>query len=466
MPLDDDVSDQPHSFPAEQALLGALFANNRLLDRIEYLQPSHFADPLHAEIFTVARSLVEQGRVADPVTLGQRLSSHPDLNRVGGNAYLAKLAGAMVTIVSAEDYASQIFDLSRLRDIMGIGEKMVSDAQLGRTPPSDIIEESETSLFRLAETGQSNTLLNINEVVRQAASDIEEAHSTPDGIIGIRTGLRDIDTRTSGFRSGELVLIAGRPGMGKTCFIGQVAANMVDDGKKVGFFSLEMKAADILKRITSARSDAPLSRIKRGQFRNTDEENRVYDELARWEGRPLYFDEQGGIPLSSLVARARMMKRRDGIDVVVIDHIGLVTPPDTRVSRTHQIEAITNRLKILAKELDIPVIALTQLNRSVDNREDKRPVLADLRDGGSQEQDADTVIFLYRHAYYLQNHPPQSGGRKSSEDYEIEYARWERELNACANVLEVLIRKQRSGETGDVKLFCDLAYMRVKDLIR
>ena len=476
LPAEPTYRAPPHNIEAEQALLGAILVNNEAFYRVsDFLEPKHFLEGIHQRIFELSGSLIRAGKLATPVTLKTFLPSDLDIAGLTVNQYLARLAAEATTIINAEDYGRTIYDLSIRRDLITIGEDMVNlayEAPVDATPQSHI-EDAERKLFELAETGRFDTgFQRFTHALTTAVDMAARAYQREERLSGVATGLRDLDKYMGGLQKSDLIVVAGRPGMGKTALATNIAFNIAHsfqgqtkadgtveaiDGGRVGFFSLEMSAEQLATRIISEQTEIASSTIRRGQITDADFEkivafSRIMQEL------PLYIDETGGISIAQLAARARRLKRQRGLDLLVIDYIQLLQGSTRRSSenRVQEITEITTRLKALAKELNVPIIALSQLSRQVESRDDKRPQLADLRESGSIEQDADVVLFVYRDAYYLKNAEPR--------DYNsAEHGEWQAKYEKVKYQAEVIIGKQRHGPTGTVPLHFNGQFTRFGD---
>ena len=476
LPAEPTYRTPPHNIEAEQALLGAILVNNEAFYRVsDFLEPKHFLEGIHQRIFELSGSLIRAGKLATPVTLKTFLPSDLDIAGLTVNQYLARLAAEATTIINAEDYGRTIYDLSIRRDLITIGEDMVNlayEAPVDATPQSHI-EDAERKLFELAETGRFDTgFQRFTHALTTAVDMAARAYQREERLSGVATGLRDLDKYMGGLQKSDLIVVAGRPGMGKTALATNIAFNIAHsfqgqtkadgtveavDGGRVGFFSLEMSAEQLATRIISEQTEIASSTIRRGQITDADFEkivafSRIMQEL------PLYIDETGGISIAQLAARARRLKRQRGLDLLVIDYIQLLQGSTRRSSenRVQEITEITTRLKALAKELNVPIIALSQLSRQVESRDDKRPQLADLRESGSIEQDADVVLFVYRDAYYLKNAEPR--------DYNSpEHGEWQAKYEKVKYQAEVIIGKQRHGPTGTVPLHFNGQFTRFGD---
>ncbi|MBN9249412.1 MAG: replicative DNA helicase [Mesorhizobium sp.] len=466
----------PNNMEAEQALLGAILVNNDAFYRVsDFLKASHFYEPLHRKIFEVSAELIRMGKMANPVTIKTFLPADEKVGDMTVAHYLARLAAEAVTVINAADYGRAIYDLATRRALITVGEDMVNiayDAPVDMSP-SDQIEDAERRLFELAETGRyDGGFESFTDAVKTAVDMANAAYMRDGGLSGVATGLRDLDRRMGGLQSSDLIVLAGRPGMGKTSLATNIAFNIAEayvpaqqadgsfkaaNGGVVGFFSLEMSSEQLATRIISEQTEIPSSKIRRGEISELDFEKLVACSQTM-QKLPLFIDQTGGISIAQLAARARRLKRQRGLDVIVIDYIQLMQGSSAKASqgRVQEVTEITTGLKALAKELSVPIIALSQLSRQVETRDDKRPQLSDLRESGSIEQDADVVMFVFREEYYLKNKEPKLG----SEDY----IKWENEMNEARGKAEVIIAKQRHGPTGTVGLGFQGEFTRFFDL--
>ena len=466
----------PHNIEAEQSLLGAILVNNDAFYRVsDFLEPKHFFEPLHQTIFETAGSLIRMGKVATPVTLKTFLPAETDIGGMTVGQYLARLAAEATTIINAQDYGRTIYELSLRRDLIRIGEDMVNvayDAPVDFAPRAQI-EDAERQLYELAESGRYDGGFQRFSQALTVAVDIAAKAFQRDGkLSGIATGLRDLDTKMGGLQHSDLIIVAGRPGMGKTslatniaynvarAYVGEVQADgttKAANGGVVGFFSCEMSAEQLATRIIAERTGIPSSQIRRGGISEGDFE-KIRDYAIELQSLPFYVDETGGLSIAQLMARARRLKRQKGLDLIVIDYIQLLSGSGKRSSdsRVQEITEITTSLKALAKELNVPIIALSQLSRQVESRDDKRPQLSDLRESGSIEQDADVVMFVFREEYYLAMKEPRPGTE--------EHAKWMQDMERALGRAEVIIGKQRHGPTGTVELHFDASVTRFGDL--
>lgn len=491
METEDDQEDgrlirtPPHNFAAEQALLGAILGNQRAYERVsEFLRPEHFADPVHGRIYEACGRLIERGQIANPITLAPYLENDDMMRAAGGQRYLAKLVASMVTIVNAEDYARQIYDLHIRRELIDLGESMVNEAFSPKIdePALNQIELAEQKLFNLAASGESERGFQSFHDASLKAVELAEAAYKRDGhLSGISTGLRDVDKRLGGLHSSDLLILAARPAMGKTSLATNIAfyaaqsrKNAIDrgegdndvvDGGVVAFYSLEMSADQLATRIMAEATGVSGDRFRRGDI-DDDDFDRLTQAMTVLSGIPLFIDDTPAQSVSAVRTRARRLQRIHGLDLIVIDYLQLMrASPGVRVdNRVQEISEITRGLKALAKELNVPVIALSQLSRQVENRDDKRPQLADLRESGSIEQDADVVMFIYRDEYYMSDEPPERRDNETDEHYNSRVERWHQRKEESRNIAELIIAKQRHGPTGTVRLFFEGEITQFRDL--
>lgn len=468
----------PHNLEAEQALLGALLTNNRALEKVsEYLRPEHFVDPAHGRIYGAIVRLVERGQMANPVTLKGYFADDPDLVEAGGPEYLVQLAANVVTVVNAEDYGRTLYDLHLRRQLITLGEAVVNEAFRHDLDVSavDQIEEAEKRLFDLATTGDAQGgFVSFARSLQAAIETAEKAYRRQSPVTGVTTGLADLDRKLGGLHPSDLVILAGRPSMGKTALATNIAfaaakAHMRTEGQEgapVGFFSLEMSAEQLATRILADEAQVPSDKIRRGEVRESDFPRFITasHELARV---PFYVDDTPALSVMALRTRARRLKRTHGLGMVVVDYLQLLRGSGSNRSqenRVQEISEITRGLKAVAKELEVPVVALSQLSRAVEQREDKRPQLADLRESGSIEQDADVVMFVFREQYYLERAEPSRRPEEADDKFNDRYARWQSRLEEVHNIGEVIIAKQRHGPIGTIRLYFDGQFTRFTDL--
>ncbi len=467
----------PHSIEAEQQLLGAILTKNDLYDRVAAIIGSeHFYDPVHALIFETASAKILKGGLASPVTLKAFLEDDPGLKELGGPAYLVRLAGAAISAFAARDYAQMIYDFAIRRELMEVGRDISAKAARVHvdSEPAEQIVEAEQRLYQLAERGKSETgFQSFLRAVTDAVEVANAAYKRGGGLAGVATGLTDLDKKLGGLHKSDLLIIAGRPSMGKTSLATNIAFNVAKayrrgaladggegavDGGVVGFFSLEMSAEQLAARILSEAAEVPSDQIRRGDM-TEGEFHRFVAAATALEACPLYIDDTPALPIAQLAARARRLKRTFGLDVLVVDYLQLVRGSGRGENRVNEISEITQGLKAIAKELDVPVVALSQLSRQVENREDKRPQLSDLRESGSIEQDADVVMFVFREEYYKEREKPG--------DHEMEkMAQWQDEMERLHGKAEVIIGKQRHGPIGTVELSFEGRFTRFGNLAK
>ncbi|MCF3946177.1 replicative DNA helicase [Acidiphilium sp. AL] len=473
----------PANLEAEQALLGALLANNKAYERVsEFLAPEHFADAVHGRIFEAIARRIEAGQLADPVTLRVSFEHSGLLDDVGGPAYLAQLLTAMVGVINAGDYGRTIYDAWIRRQLIDLGEVTVNRA-FGAEPELDgpsQIEAAEQALFDLAtKGGAEGTAMSFETALAMAIDTAAKAFERDGRVSGLTTGLTDLDGKTGGLHPSDLLILAGRPGMGKTALATKIAFGAAqallaearaenpnaEAKQSVAIFSLEMSAEQLATRLLAEEARVSSDRIRRGEIGQKDFDNfvAVSRRIARL---PLVIDDTPAITLSALRTRCRRLKRTKGLALVVVDYLQLMRPaagtrPENRVL---EISQITQGLKAIAKELAVPVIALSQLSRAVESREDKRPQLSDLRESGTIEQDADAVMFVYRDEYYLQARMPKQMGFESEDKFQAALDKWQQDMESVHNKAELILAKQRHGPTGKIDLFFEAEFTRFADL--
>ncbi|MBS0362842.1 MAG: replicative DNA helicase [Proteobacteria bacterium] len=461
---DPPIGHAPANIEAEQALLGALLYDNSAFERIgDYLQARHFFEPFHQRLFAAIEGNIRKGQLAEPILLAEQFARDVGFEELGGVRYLADLVERAPPAANAPDYSRAIYDLALRRDLIRIGGDIAASATEGDPELSarDQIEAAEQQLYALAETGGvSQGFVSFTEALNGAVTLAAEAHSRDGGLAGISTGLIDLDQKVGGLHPSDLIILAARPSMGKSALASNIGFDVArnyawepqPDGSKktvrggvVAFFSLEMSADQLAMRILAEVSGVSGDRLRKGEI-DASEFGRVRDAAFEIQDAPFYIDDTGGITLAKLTARARRLKRTVGLDLLIIDYLQLITMGGSsrQENRVQEVSAITQGLKALAKELSIPVIALAQLSRQVENREDKKPQLADLRESGSIEQDADMVMFIYRESYYLSRLEPREGTE--------EHFKWQEQMDQVRGLAEVVIGKQRHGPIGTVKL--------------
>ncbi len=463
----------PRNLEAEQALLGAIMVNNEAIDRVSsFLKPEHFYDQLHARIYEAAAKLILGGKRATPITLKTFFQADPPAGELSIPQYLGRLAANATTIINAEDYGRTVYDLAVRRHLIQIGESMVNTAYDSPVdaPPSTQIEDAEQRLYELAETGKYGSGFEpFTSALTDAIDMAANAYRRDGGLSGLATGFTDLDNRMGGLQPSDLVIIAGRPAMGKTAFATNIAYHVAKayhagtdseaplDGAVVGFFSLEMSAEQLATRIISEQAYIPSERIRRGRI-DSDQFDRIVEVSQELQHLPLYIDQTGGITVAQLAARARRLKRQRGLGFIVVDYLQLLSGSSRRAAegRVQEVSEITTGLKALAKELHVPILALSQLSRQVEQREDKRPQLADLRESGSIEQDADVVLFVFRDEYYVERRQP----RENTD----EHKQWQEDMEMVTGKAELIIGKQRHGPTGTVTLQFTPEFTRFSNL--
>ena len=454
----------PQNLEAEQALLGAILSNNEAADRVTtFLGPEHFSESVHARIYEAATTLIRMGKLASAVTLKTHFENDMSLKEIGGPAYLARLAASATTIINAEEYDRMIFELAQRRKLITIGTEVVNEAFAPdiETNAKDLIEKTEQALYGLAETDKyGKGFQPFGRALTDAIDMANNAFMLRGGLSGISCGLTDMDEKMGGLQKSDLIILAGRPAMGKTALATNIAYHVAKnykaeyqpdgstkilDGGVVAFFSLEMSSEQLATRIIAEQTAVSSELIRRGKI-TEDEFQKLVDVSRELQALPLYIDSTGGLTIAQLASRARRLKRQRGLGLVIVDYLQLLAGSSRKAAegRVQEVTEITVGLKALAKELNVPVIALSQLSRQVENREDKRPQLSDLRESGSIEQDADVVLFVFREEYYLERLMPNEGTP--------EFQAWQEKMDRAHGKAEVIIGKQRHGPTGTIEL--------------
>ncbi|MBL8660121.1 MAG: replicative DNA helicase [Rhodospirillales bacterium] len=474
----------PHNIEAEMALLGAILVNPRAFERIaDFLRPEHFALAEHRRVFEGCARLVERGQLADPVTLKSALDHAGALDQVGGPSYLNRLVDCAVTVINAGEYGRLIHDLYLRRELIAIGEDVVNRAYGGEDDldAEAQIEVAEQGLYDLAARGgYDGGFESFTATLTKALKIAETAHKRQGQVSGVATGFRDLDGKLGGLHPSDLIILAGRPSMGKTALATNIAFNAARrhlaaagkdgkeqavDGAVVGFFSLEMSAEQLATRVLAEHTKIRSDSIRRGMV--SDERFTDLVVASRDLQRlPIYIDDTPAMSISAMRTRARRMQRQQGLGLIVIDYLQLIAPSrgSRHENRVQELSEITRGLKAMAKDLNVPVLALSQLSRAVEQREDKRPQLADLRESGTIEQDADVVMFIFREQYYLERAEPVQKADESQQKFNERYAAWTERGHEAANKAEVMIAKQRHGPIGNVKLFFEGEFTRFGDL--
>ncbi len=472
------MREPPHNLEAEQGLLGAILVNNRAMDRVsDYLLPNYFADPVHGRIFEACSLLIERGQIANPVTLKSLFDQDETLANSGGAQYLVQLASSVVTVINAEDYGRTIQEAFLRRELINLGETMVNEAfkhdlELSAT---EQIEIAESQLFSLAETGTSEGgFQDFGVSLTQSIKMAEAAFKKDGGLSGVATGFNDLDKLLGGLHPSDLLVLAGRPAMGKTALATNIAFHVATASHRiqgqapsvVAFFSLEMSAEQLATRVLAENTEIPSERIRRGDLASTDFQKLVRSS-QELETAPLYIDDTPAITISALRTRARRLMRQHGLKLIIVDYLQLMRPPigQKADNRVLEISMITQGLKAIAKELNVPILALSQLSRAVEQREDKRPILADLRESGSIEQDSDVVMFVFREDYYLDKAEPVQRAEEGDEKYHDRHDKWMDLRNKAHGKAEIIVGKQRHGPTGTVTLHFEGATTRFTDFV-
>ena len=475
---DLSIAHTPHNLEAEQALLGALLFDNAAFERLsDQLQARHFYEPFHARLFAAIEEFIKKGHMAEPIVMMERFRQDSAFQELGGLRYLADLVDRAPPAANAPEYGRLIYDLALRRELIRIGGDIAAGAsgpEAGRTA-RDQIEAAEQQLYSLAETGSASSgFVPFADALRGAVEMAAEAFGRDGGLAGLSTGLIDLDQKLGGLHPSDLLILAARPSMGKTALAVNIAFNIArnyawepqPDGTRktvnggiVAFYSLEMSAEQLAMRLLADASGVSSDRLRKGEI-DASEFGRVRDAALDIQSAPLFIDATGGLSLAKLTARARRLKRQQGLDLIVVDYLQLITLGETGKSenRVQEVSQITQGLKALAKELSVPVIALSQLSRQVESREDKRPQLSDLRESGSIEQDADVVMFIYRESYYK--------GRAEPREGTPEHLTWQEDMDHVRNLAEVIIGKQRHGPIGTIKLHFNEDLTRFGNLAR
>lgn len=455
----------PHNYEAEQALLGAILSNNRVIDRVsEFLKPEHFAEPLHGRIFEICLSTAAIGRTVNPITLKSRMAGDAGLQDAGGDTYLARLAGCAATIINAADYGRLVYDLHLRRELISLGEAMVDEAlQPDQKVAADLAHDFEARLFAVTEGADTRDggSRDFSSVLGSTIEQAQEAMRRGDGLRGLSTGLAQLDELIGGLARENLIVLASGSGMGKTTLATSVASHVAATSTPVGIFSLEMSSEEIAQRVISNASGVSYAEIAAGRLsdRQWASVSTARRELA---ALPLHIDDTPGLSIEQIRVRARRMCRRHHLGLIIIDHLHLIRGRGR--DRLAELTAISASLKEMAKELGVPVLALSQLNRESSKRDDKRPHLFDLRESGSIEQDADVVVLLYRKAYFLERGEPERKPHESKQDHTGRMADWHDELMRERHRAQIIVEKNRHGQTGVVTAYCDMALSRFRDI--
>ena len=460
----NNFKELPNNIEAEQAVIGSILVTNEIFDEINTIITSNnFFDPMHQKIFDAIENLIYKGLLANPITLKNYFENEKD--DINVPEYLIKITKFSTSTRQATEYSKIIYDMFVRRELIKISEETIDSAKTNDldTSGQKIIENNERQLYDLAEKGSFNaSLVKFDDAMKQTIEMASAAYKNEEGIVGVPTGLRDLDDRLGGLHQSDLIIIAGRPSMGKTALATNIAFNaakkLQDNNKKssIAFFSLEMSSEQLSTRILAEQSRIKSNDIRRGRI--SDEQFDKFIETSKNISElPLYIDETPAISIAALGNRARRIKRKYGLDMIVVDYIQLMRATfNNKDGRVQEISEITQGLKAIAKELSLPVIALSQLSRAVEQRDDKKPQLSDLRESGSIEQDADVVMFVYREAYYLERKQPKLGS--------IEHAEWQSKMNDVNGLADIILGKQRHGPTGTIKVEFEGIYTKFKDL--
>lgn len=465
----------PHNLPAEQNLLGAVLLDNSVMERIDdRLLAEHFHDPLHGRIFTTMQRLIERGQLANPVTLKSFFDNGSDTAENDVGAYIGELADGVISITQAPNYAHTIYETHIRRELILIGDEVIFDASQPtiETPANLQIEAAEAKLFKLAETETASVgLRGFESVITASIMQADIARKNDGHLSGISTGLTDLNNLLGGLHKSDLIILAGRPAMGKTALATNIAFHAAtttrtgEDPVPVAFFSLEMAAEQLGTRILSERAKIASDQIRRGKL-NGAEFDRLVSSSNSISAAQFFIDDTPSLSVSQLASRARRLKRTSGLGLVVVDYLQLLTPQlgVKSENRVQEISNISRTLKAIAKDLNVPVVALSQLSRAVEMREDKRPNLADLRESGSIEQDADVVMFVYREEYYLDKREPVRKMEESEDSFNMRHDEWLARMQTSENKAEVIVAKQRHGPTGSVQVHFEKRFTHFTDL--
>ena len=465
--VENSQKQMPCNIEAEQAVIGSILVSNDIYDEISpIIDEKKFHDPIHAKIYNTIELLISKGLLANPITLKNYFENNEGLKELGGQEYLIKITKFSTSVKQAIDYANIVQEMHVRRELIKISESVLNEASNNNEKNisgEEMIQNAEKSLFELAERGHFNqSFMKFENALKQTIAMAKSAYQNDEGIVGVPTGLKDLDSKLGGMHKQDLIIIAGRPSMGKTALATNIAYNAAKNIEKretkstVAFFSLEMSSEQLSTRILSEQSRIRSNDIRRGKVSEKEFEKFIETSKNIFE-LPLYIDETPAITISAISNRSRRIKRLFGLNLIVIDYIQLMKSNGRKeFNRVQEISEITQGLKALAKELDVPVLALSQLSRAVEQRDDKKPQLADLRESGSIEQDADVVMFVYRSAYYLERKEPIVGS--------IEHAEWQQKMDEISRLAEIMISKQRHGPTGNVKVEFEAMYTKFKDL--
>ena len=459
-----NLNESPQNLEAEQTVLGSVLVSNEIYDEIPDINEESFFNPVNRKIYKIINDLMSKGLLANPITLKNFFSNEDELSDIGGSEYLVKLTKFSTSKLQIKYYANLLHDLKIRRSLIDISRETLDEAlnKNSEINAEQIIESAEKKLFDIAERGKFNkSYIEFKEALVETIAMASSAYKNEEGIVGVPTGLRDLDNMLGGLHKSDLVIIAGRPSMGKTALATNIAFNaakrILEKQKKssITFFSLEMSSEQLSTRILSEQSRITSSNIRRGKI-NQDEFEKFIETSKNLENLPLFIDDTPAITISTLSNRARRIKRLHGLDLIIVDYIQLMKSGNYRnEGRVQEVAEITQGLKAIAKELNVPVLALSQLSRAVEQRDDKKPQLSDLRESGSIEQDADVVGFVFREEYYLEKLEPRAGT--------AEHVEWQEKMSLIHGQAELIIGKQRHGPTGIVRLEFESAFTKFKD---
>ena len=459
-----NLNNSPQNLEAEQTVLGSILISNEIYDEITDINEDYFFNPINKKIYKIIHDLMQKGLLANPITLKNFFSTEDELNEIGGSDYLVKLTKFSTSKLQIKYYVNLLHDLKIRRNLIDISREVLDESlnKNSEINAEEIIENAEKKLFDIAERGKFNkSYIEFKEALTQTIAMASLAYKNDEGIVGVPSGLKDLDDRLGGLHKQDLIIIAGRPSMGKTALATNIAFNAAktllsrDKKSSIIFFSLEMSSEQLSTRILSEQSRIKSNDIRRGKI-NQDDFEKFIETSKSLENLPLFIDDTPAITISTLSNRARRIKRLHGLDLIIVDYIQLMRSGNYKnEGRVQEVAEITQGLKALAKELDVPVVALSQLSRAVEQRDDKKPQLSDLRESGSIEQDADVVMFVYREEYYLEKLEPRVGT--------AEHVEWQEKMNLVHNLAELIIGKQRHGPTGVIRLEFESAFTKFKD---
>ena len=459
-----NLNNSPQNLEAEQTVLGSILISNEIYDEITDINEDFFYNPINKKIYKIIHDFMQKGLLANPITLKNFFSNEDELNDIGGSEYLIKLTKFSTSKLQIKYYANLLHDLKIRRNLIDISRETLNESlnKSSEISAEQIIEQAEKKLFDIAERGKFNkSYVEFKDALVQTIAMASSAYKNDEGIVGVPSGLRDLDDRLGGLHKQDLIIIAGRPSMGKTALATNIAFNAAkiinkrEKKSSIIFFSLEMSSEQLSTRILSEQSRIKSNDIRRGKI-NQDDFEKFIEASKKLENLPLFIDDTPAITISTLSNRARRIKRLHGLDLIVVDYIQLMRSGNYKnEGRVQEVAEITQGLKALAKELDVPVVALSQLSRAVEQRDDKKPQLSDLRESGSIEQDADVVMFVYREEYYLEKLEPRVGT--------AEHVEWQEKMSLVHNLAELIIGKQRHGPTGIIRLEFESAFTKFKD---